>query len=430
MTTLIPKFDLKNGGTTPTGAVNRDINTKLQEIVSVKDFGAVGDGTTDDTTAFNNALAASYNVYVPSTNNGYLLTSQITIPANTSLIGQNKQKTKLLHGYNGTMFNLADGASLFNLYIEGQGATYNGYGVYMSSTNGNQVIENCRIVNFSYPCIYFELTAGSGSTFQNIQTYQVSGGTGTGNVAIQIANGTQLTAVPRKFTQIETGGSCAFAFGGSSDTFVSDSFLGDLIYTSNSRGVLISGCRIANQVSLVIDGHNNTIIGCDVNPQITIASGSSADNIAIQGNSYNTLPIIDNSGNARNLIDVWEASYTPTITAGGTAFSLGNGTVSGTFTRQGANTTIIGSLTLGSTTSLGTGQLSISLPQQRWSGSIFEGGTVYMNRGGTIYSGFLQIAGSVTTAALLRDTTGSITYNSPVTFASGDIIRWSATYSN
>ena len=50
MTTLIPKFE-QVGST-----VNRAINLKLQESVSVKDFGAAGDGTTDDTTAIQNAI--------------------------------------------------------------------------------------------------------------------------------------------------------------------------------------------------------------------------------------------------------------------------------------------------------------------------------------------------------------------------------------
>ena len=56
MTTLIPKFDFKNGGSTPVGAVNRPINEKLAEIVSVKDFGAIGNGTTNDTTAIQNTI--------------------------------------------------------------------------------------------------------------------------------------------------------------------------------------------------------------------------------------------------------------------------------------------------------------------------------------------------------------------------------------
>ena len=54
MATLIPKYD-QDG----TGAVNRAFNLKLAETVSVLDFGAVGNGTTDDTAAFNAAWAAT-----------------------------------------------------------------------------------------------------------------------------------------------------------------------------------------------------------------------------------------------------------------------------------------------------------------------------------------------------------------------------------
>jgi len=69
-----------------TGAVATTVQTKLKESVSVKDFGAVGNGTTDDSAAFLAAITASDSVTIPA--GSYLINSTITIPAsNKTLIG-------------------------------------------------------------------------------------------------------------------------------------------------------------------------------------------------------------------------------------------------------------------------------------------------------------------------------------------------------
>ena len=67
------------------GPPGRTVQAKLQDTVSVKDFGAVGDGSTDDTTAFQNAIAycqssTSYGgraLYIPG--GRYKITSSLTL---------------------------------------------------------------------------------------------------------------------------------------------------------------------------------------------------------------------------------------------------------------------------------------------------------------------------------------------------------------
>jgi hypothetical protein len=74
MSTLIPKYD--QGGT---GAVNRPIDEKLAESISVKDFGAIGDGSTNDTAAIqaaiNYARDNGYQLVFP--NGTYKITSAL-----------------------------------------------------------------------------------------------------------------------------------------------------------------------------------------------------------------------------------------------------------------------------------------------------------------------------------------------------------------
>lgn len=73
-----------------TGAVQRTSQDKAREVVSVKDFGAVGDGVTDDTNAFS--LACTYLngkkggvIRVVGT---YLIDQNLTLPKNVTLRGE------------------------------------------------------------------------------------------------------------------------------------------------------------------------------------------------------------------------------------------------------------------------------------------------------------------------------------------------------
>lgn len=67
------------------GGAGGTVQTKLQQSLSVKDFGAVGDGVTDDTAAFAAAIAASSYVVVPT--GTYNLASNLTVSSTLAFEG-------------------------------------------------------------------------------------------------------------------------------------------------------------------------------------------------------------------------------------------------------------------------------------------------------------------------------------------------------
>jgi hypothetical protein len=78
-------FKQSNSSGFLTGAVARTVNGKLQEFVSVKDFGAVGDGVTDDHAAFQAAVDASDQVYIPA--GTYALSLNVELRDNSYIFG-------------------------------------------------------------------------------------------------------------------------------------------------------------------------------------------------------------------------------------------------------------------------------------------------------------------------------------------------------
>ena len=74
------------------GAVARTIDNKLKDIVSVKDFGALGDGLNNDTTFIQAALdSGAKNVYFPA--GTYKVYTGITLPNNVSMYGDGPAAT-------------------------------------------------------------------------------------------------------------------------------------------------------------------------------------------------------------------------------------------------------------------------------------------------------------------------------------------------
>ena len=68
------------------GAQPRTAQAKLRDVVSVKDFGAVGDGLVDDILAIQAACAAAKTVTFGSSSDNYRVTGTITLTSGTTLL--------------------------------------------------------------------------------------------------------------------------------------------------------------------------------------------------------------------------------------------------------------------------------------------------------------------------------------------------------
>lgn len=84
---------------TPAGATPRTVQDKLRDVVSVKDFGAVGDNLADDTAAMQAALnyvngLGGGMVYVPR--GTYRISAPLLLYAQTALVGEGGRVTKIL----------------------------------------------------------------------------------------------------------------------------------------------------------------------------------------------------------------------------------------------------------------------------------------------------------------------------------------------
>lgn len=138
------------GSGTGTAEFSRSVQAKLQESVSVKDFGALGDGVTDDTAAFNAAISSgAMRIYVPYTGNEYVITNTISIPRGVIIYGDTLDQPCILCktaiAGDIVFFSLTGNTQLENLRIYGDSAIS---GTLISLTGGTYTFTgNIRLRN-------------------------------------------------------------------------------------------------------------------------------------------------------------------------------------------------------------------------------------------------------------------------------------------
>lgn len=165
-------------------AVTTSVQTKLRDYVSVKDFGAVGDGIVDDTAAIQSAMSAATGaVYAPA--GQYKITANIQIM--TRLFGDGPTATTFNifgSGYDG--FTLANHSSS----IESLGITTNGgyrtsgAGIALSPSKRSQKVRDFKMSNQ-----FVGVQVGDGCVISMIESGEIINCTPTTGVGIQILGG-------------------------------------------------------------------------------------------------------------------------------------------------------------------------------------------------------------------------------------------------
>jgi len=156
-----------------TGATERTVESKLKDVVSVKDFGAVGDNVTDDTDAFNAAITASNYVLIPA--GTYKISTQINLTGNKTIIGMSDANgyrplvSKInFTGASGNCFSATSaefgGITIKNIWIVGGNGSY-----AIRSSRPQSVFENIYMEEFNGGGIeLFEAGTGSQASWSTM----------------------------------------------------------------------------------------------------------------------------------------------------------------------------------------------------------------------------------------------------------------------
>lgn len=179
------------------GAVLRTVSSKLDDFVSVLDFGAVGDGTTDDTAAIQAAINTRKTVWLPKPTSFYKTTSALSVFYNSHLTGE-EGVTTIVRRTSGSgsvldFLGSNENALIENLRIGGIGTTGitvggGGYANYLSTLSLRNVhFEADQLVNINANLIhcdfidctfgYFQQTSNNASLQHIISLF--SGGNNT-----------------------------------------------------------------------------------------------------------------------------------------------------------------------------------------------------------------------------------------------------------
>ena len=424
------------------GVTKRTTVAALSSAVNVKSYGAIGDGTTNDTAAINAAItAAGTNGTVFFPKGTYLVTSTLQMLSGQCFLGDggSMQGTSTIKkGANGDLINMVGRCRLENLNLDSVGATYTGRGIFVS-TGFSQVINNVRSANNVTYALEYEATSGGGTFVTNFVADMITASADT--AAIKVGEN-YPTNVLRFFQNIwlsngkfDLTNTVAFTLDG----FFCRGFITGPTFDKCVVNKIANG-RISNPGTQTFTMADSSIVNVPISGTTSLTG---CQGLMLANCQFDTLTIDNSSispaagGVAACFITDRQRVYTPTWSQTvGTGPVLGNGTIESLVTYNGFKVEYYMRLVMGSTTTYGdsTGAWTFSLPRiasaagtpsgynQRLIGAYMK-----LNSGNFIYIGEVAI-GAGETVLSIGYQNQSVRGVWPYTWAAGDILQFSISY--
>lgn len=294
------------------GAVTRTVQSKLRDTVSVKDFGAVGDGVADDLTAINLALASgAKSVYFPA--GTYRVSDQVFMNANGVNAWSDARATikpidGLASGF-GIIRVRGSNTTIDGLIIEGNTAnpplSGNHSAISLDTNSGtltNVDIVNCTVQDFKGYGVYaFSAGTLTDVNILNCAFFNFTSTAPTPPGAIQLVNPTSsdIRVVDCYFKDLNSAGVAVRSVAGTAPV-TNMAIVGCVfehntsLYTTigaevwDARNLSVSGCTFKNaRMGLSIFGENIAIAGntFDNETSYCIEAGPSIG-LSVSGNSF------------------------------------------------------------------------------------------------------------------------------------------------
>lgn len=269
---------------TGTGAATRTLQSKLREQVSVTDFGAVGDGSVNDTTAVQNAFNSGADaIYFPD---GVYSVGQITVPNGVrKVFGPGRIQQRAI-GANVFYLSGVTNCVFDGLYINGAAnlneavAQSVNSGIFCTSNCSYIVVSNCTINRFLYVPVYMEQSYDS--RVVSCSFTENSLGPRFRGCRRIIIDGNEIYRTCLVNTQFTTGigldSTDGHALGICVDIIISNNITVDI---NNAQGMLIHA-----GANIVITGNTvkESATGISINP---FNSGDILANITVSNNVIN-----------------------------------------------------------------------------------------------------------------------------------------------